>query len=178
MIILVGASASGKTEVAKYLLEAHGMKKAVTHTSRLPRQGEKDGVDYHFVSKEEFDRLYQDGKMVERVEYNDNYYGCSKAELSDDKCVILEPHGFHKFQSLNDPRLISFHLVADEKTRRKRMRERGDSEEAIESRLKLDREAFSSEEVGKPDFLIQTGNRPIEEIGEEIYRLYQEKLGE
>jgi guanylate kinase len=76
MILLVGASASGKTEVAKDLYRLFGIKKAVTHTSRLPRPGEKDGVDYHFVDKETFLKLDSEGKMVENTFYNGNHYGC------------------------------------------------------------------------------------------------------
>ena len=61
MILLIGASASGKTEVAKVLLSKFGMKKAITHTSRPIRPSEVDGVDYHFVTKETFQRLWDEG---------------------------------------------------------------------------------------------------------------------
>ena len=67
MILLVGASASGKTEVGKILLSKYGMKKAVTQTSRQIRPSEVDGVDYHFVSKEEFLRLWDEGKLIENT---------------------------------------------------------------------------------------------------------------
>lgn len=54
MIILVGASASGKTEVAKMLGKLFQMRKVITHTTRPMRENEKDGVDYYFVTREEF----------------------------------------------------------------------------------------------------------------------------
>ncbi|MBO4541500.1 MAG: guanylate kinase, partial [Bacilli bacterium] len=132
MILLIGASASGKTEVAKLLKNLFGIKKAVTHTSRKPRPGEKDGIDYHFVSDEEFQSLYAEGKLLENTLYTGNHYGCSKAELSDDKCVILDPNGLKAFLAQNNPRLITFFLEASEETRRKRMAIRGDAPEAIE----------------------------------------------
>ena len=64
MVILVGASASGKTEVARYLQAVYGMRKATTTTSRPPRKGERDGIDYFFVSKEDFERLFEAGQLV------------------------------------------------------------------------------------------------------------------
>ena len=54
MILLVGASASGKTEVAKLLKALYGIKKVITHTTRPIRKSEENDVDYHFVSKDEF----------------------------------------------------------------------------------------------------------------------------
>ena len=54
MIVLTGASASGKTEVAKLLFIKYDIKKVITHTTRPIRLGEKRGVDYHFVDVEKF----------------------------------------------------------------------------------------------------------------------------
>ena len=54
MIILVGASASGKTEIAKLIIKKYGFKKMVTTTTRPMRAGEVADIDYHFISKEEF----------------------------------------------------------------------------------------------------------------------------
>ena len=84
MIILVGASASGKTEVAKYLKQHYGIKKVVTHTTRSMRTNEVDGVDYHFVDKQTFLALKNQNYFVEVTNYNNNYYGTSRDEVSDD----------------------------------------------------------------------------------------------
>ena len=54
MIVLVGASASGKTEIAKLIIKNHGFEKMVTTTTRPMRVGEVKDVDYHFLTKEEF----------------------------------------------------------------------------------------------------------------------------
>lgn len=56
MIILTGKSGSGKTTVAREL-EKHGFKRAVTCTTRPRRTGEEDGVDYHFLSSKQFEKL-------------------------------------------------------------------------------------------------------------------------
>ncbi len=172
MILLIGASASGKTEVAKLLKSLFAIKKAVTHTSRPPRPSETDGIDYHFVSEEEFQRLYEEGKLLENTLYNGNHYGCSKAELSDDKCVILDPNGLKAFLAQNNPRLITFFLEASEQTRRERMSIRGDQPEAIEKRILNDRVTFSKENVGPTDFVIQTEGKTLEAITREIHEKY------
>ncbi|MBQ2494305.1 MAG: guanylate kinase, partial [Bacilli bacterium] len=70
MILLIGASASGKTEIAKALFRLHGIKKAVTHTSRPIRPSETPDVDYHFVTEEKFLRLKEEGEFVETTDYN------------------------------------------------------------------------------------------------------------
>ena len=54
MIILVGPSASGKTEIAKILIKEYGYQKFVTTTTRNIRINEKDNADYHFINKEQF----------------------------------------------------------------------------------------------------------------------------
>ena len=101
MILLTGASASGKTEIAKLLAKKYGIVKAVTHTSRAPRVGERNGVDYFFVSKEEFLALKEQNKFVETTFYNGNYYGTSKAQVTDLKCVVVDPNGLKSFIALH-----------------------------------------------------------------------------
>ena len=81
MIILTGASASGKTETALGLARKYGLVKAITTTTREIRINEHDGVDYFFLTKEEFLSRAQKGFFVETTLYNDNYYGCGKDQV-------------------------------------------------------------------------------------------------
>lgn len=68
-------------------------------TTRLPRQGEQDGVDYHFVSREDFEELERNNALIESVEYDGNRYGISSAEaerafgLNKPAVLVAEPHG-------------------------------------------------------------------------------------
>ena len=101
MLILIGPSASGKTEVAKLLALKYGITKIVTYTTRPPRVHEVNGVDYNFVSIEEFARLTEENFFVETTYYNSNYYGTAKKDIQDDKCVILDPNGLKSFLKLN-----------------------------------------------------------------------------
>lgn len=176
MILLCGPSASGKTEVAKLLREKYGIVKAITHTSRNPRMGEKDGVDYFFVSKEKFASLIPQGFFVENTLYNNNYYGCSKAQINDNKCVVVDPNGLKSFLALNDRSVVTFFLKASEKTRRERMHIRGDKEEDINRRIAVDRVDFAPSAIAPTDFQIVTDDKSLEEIAADIYAKYRQTL--
>lgn len=172
MIILVGASASGKTEIAKILTRKFGIIKAITHTTRPMREGEKDGVDYFFVGKDEFLKLADEKFFVETTFYNGNYYGCSKSQVRDDKAVIVDPNGLKAFLALNDPRVISFYIEADEKTRYLRMISRGDSIENALKRIENDKKAFTPENIGFTHEIIINEDNTLEEAADIIYRKY------
>ena len=175
MIVLVGKSASGKTEVAKELASLYGIQKAITHTTRNMRDGERQDVDYHFVSEEQFLKLKEDNAFVETTEYNGHHYGCSKKEIADDKCVVVDPNGLKAFQSLGDPSIITFYLEADQSTRRKRMEERGDKEADIQKRLTNDEIAFKGTDK-QTDFQIRTDLLTILEVAKLVKEDYEQAL--
>lgn len=176
MIVLTGASASGKTVTALDLQKRHGLVKAITTTTREKRVGETNGVEYFFVSKEEFEKRLKENKFVEHSLYNGNFYGCGVDQISDNKIVVLDPNGLHSFLKLKNKNIVSFLLIADEKTRKSRMESRGDKEENIKQRIKNDVNDFALEKIGKVDFVINTDNYTIEEVSDLIYKLYTEKL--
>lgn len=176
MIVLTGASASGKTVTALDLQKRHGLVKAITTTTREKRVGETDGVEYFFISKEEFQKRLAENRFVEHSIYNGNYYGCGVDQVSDNKIVVLDPNGLHSFLKLKDKNIVSFLLIADESTRKTRMKERGDKEANIKQRIENDVNDFSLEKIGKVDFIINTEKYTIEEVSDLIYKLYNEKL--
>lgn len=83
MLILVGKIGSGKTTVVNELVQNFGYEKAVTDTTRPKRPGEVEGVDYHFLTKEEFDKNKENGLYAETVTYNATFgevsYGSKKS---------------------------------------------------------------------------------------------------
>ena len=180
MIILTGPSASGKTAVCLYLQEHYNIKKVVTHTTREKRQGEVNGIDYHFVSVEEFEKLKKDGYFIETVKFNNNYYGTSKKEVRLDKCLAVEFNGAQTYASLKDKEIVIFYLKLSEELRKKRMISRGDDLEKVESRIKNDREAFTlNDYISKIiDAEVDTEKLDIKEAAEYIYRKYNEILKE
>jgi dephospho-CoA kinase len=78
--------------------------------------------------------------------------------------------------ALHDPTVVTFDLLASEKTREERMRHRGDKEEDIERRLKNDRKDFAPSAIAPTDFQIQTDGRSLDDISEEVYQKYQSTL--
>ena len=176
MIVLAGASASGKTEVAKFLAKKYGITKIVTTTTREKRKNEVDGVDYFFVSKERFLEMIKEGRFVEFTSYNGNYYGSTKDQIVKDKCVVIDPEGLRSYIALNDPSIMTFFLEATEQTRHDRMIFRGDDFDKIESRIANDRVAFRKENIATVDYIIDS-NAPhsVEEVTDTIYRLYMKK---
>ena len=83
VIVISGPSGSGKSTVIDALCEAdETLQLSVSATTRKPRRGEKDGVDYHFLSKAEFEKSIQQDKFLEWAEYGDNLYGTLKSEIA------------------------------------------------------------------------------------------------
>ena len=174
MIILIGPSASGKTEIAKKLISTFDYKKFVTTTTRNKRVGEIDGVDYYFISVDEFKENLANNKFIETTIYNNNYYGSYKSEMGDNKVLIVEPNGLKAFQSLNDPHIISFFIDSSEDDRYERMLKRGDEINDIKHRLHNDRKLFY--ENIKTDFIIINKNKSLEELSNDINNLYLKKI--
>ena len=178
MIVLVGASASGKTEVTKVLAKKYDFKKFITHTTRPIRQGEINDVDYHFVTKQKFEELIKQDYFIEYTIYNGNYYSTSKKEIDDNKVVAIDINGLNSFKQLNNKNIVFFKLVAGEKTRFNRMLNRGDTLENTNSRIINDRSKFADDIFPDVDFEINTENLDIEGVADLIYKLYQEKINQ
>ena len=95
LFVISGPAGAGKTEIVKKLLEKHpDVKLSVSCTTRAPRPGEVDGVNYHFVSDEKFDQLVKEDAFYEWAHVHQNRYGTLKRtvqeELSRGNDLILE----------------------------------------------------------------------------------------
>ena len=82
IIIISGPSGAGEDSIIEKLKERMNINRIVTTTTRKKREGEKEGVSYYFVSKEDFQKKINNDEMAEWAqEYNDNFYGVTKTEL-------------------------------------------------------------------------------------------------
>lgn len=176
MIVLAGASASGKTEVAKELAKRYGITKVITTTTRPMRVGEVDGRDYFFVTKEKFEQMLHADKFVEHTFYNDNLYGSTKDQIAPNRCVVIDPAGLRAYIALNDPKIITFFLDTDENIRYQRMLSRGDKEEDAKRRIAHDRLAFMPSNIADVDCHVDSQNFNVEEVTDYIYKKYLEIL--
>jgi len=176
MIILTGPSASGKTELAKILLQKYNIQKVVTHTTRPIRHNEIDGIDYHFVSEKMFVTLKKQDAFVETTLYNQYHYGTSFKELGDHKVVTVDPNGLKVFVALNNPHYITFFIEANEVTRINRMLIRGQDLAFAKQRIAWDRVSFLPENLPPIDHVIDNESVTIEEAADTIHALYVDTL--
>lgn len=106
LLVLTGPFACGKTSIANALAERHGFEKCLTATTRPPRPGERDGIDYLFVSEEKFREMrYTDKAFLETARINGYFYGSLKAPiesgLSQGKRLVIcmDPQGVASLMS-------------------------------------------------------------------------------
>ena len=148
LYIISAPSGAGKTSLVKALIDAQPqVRVSVSHTTRAMRQGEVDGVNYHFVSREEFlERLAQD-EFLEHAEVFGNLYGTSQRWLEQtlaegfDLILEIDWQGAQQVRKLMPQAKSIFILPPTQEALRQRLNNRGqDSEEIIERRM---REAVS-----------------------------------
>lgn len=175
MVILVGASASGKSVVAKDMIKRYGFSKVITYTTRSIRVGEVNNVDYHFVSKEEFIEKANNNFFIETACYNDNYYGTAYEDISRNKVLIVEPKGANVYYNKLKDDVKIIYLNATEEERKNRMIERCDKIEDINKRLLNDEKYFSLSNLDHIDLIINTDALTIEEISDIIIKEYEKK---
>lgn len=84
-IVISGPSGAGKSTILKRLFDEYPDKFgfSISHTTRQPRAGEQNGREYHFVAKEEFERLIGEKKFIEHAQFGGNYYGTSIKAVED-----------------------------------------------------------------------------------------------
>lgn len=175
MLILIGPSASGKTEIAKILVKNYNFKKLVTYTTREKRANETSGVDYHFVSKEDFLLMEANNEFVETTFYNDNYYGTRVKDVKSDKVVILDPNGANSFYKVFKEDLYTVFLETKKELREKRMLERKDDLDLIKKRLQKDDEIFNKDNILKINKVVNNDQVCLERLSSEIYNLYNNR---
>lgn len=175
MLVIVGPSASGKSEIVKKLNELFKMEKFVTCTTREMRVVEIQDIDYHFMTKEEFENHIKNNDFIEYVTYNSNYYGTLKSEVNPNKAVILEPNGFKNFKN-NNVKIYSCYLDVNENVRYSRMINRGDGIDNANKRLKADRLVFNKSLANIVNFTLDTTDLSADESAKIIYEKYRKEF--
>lgn len=178
MIVLIGASASGKTEISKLLAKKHGFRRIITNTTRPIRDNEVDGSDYHFRSVEEFSKLKKENYFIETEFYNGNFYGTSFKDAKLNSVLIVDPNGANSIYQKHIKNSIFFYLQTSEEIRAKRMKLRGDKEPLIKKRIEEDRALFNIENCEHVDYIVNTSNHTLEELADYINDLYQSNIKE
>ena len=150
LIIISGPSGSGKTTICNLLLEHPDVQRSVSYTTRGPRGGETDGVDYHFVKKSVFLKLIEEDKFIEHAEYCGSFYGTPIGPIEEairsGKYFILtiDVQGMSQIKEKISDAISIFIMVPDDETLRQRLKKRRtESESVVQNRLKIAKEELS-----------------------------------
>ena len=143
LFVVSGPSGTGKdTIVARLLADHPEIQHTISATTRAPREGEQDGVNYYFVSKEDFERKLQNDEIVEHTCYCGNYYGTLRSEIERHMrektpvILVIEVEGAGNIKRLYPGATTVFVLPPDIHELERRLRARGTEDEAtIQKRL-------------------------------------------
>lgn len=154
LIVVSGPAGSGKGTVNAHLLKSGDFVYSVSATTRAPRPGEVDGINYHFISKDEFLARIERGDMLEYTEYCGNFYGTPKKEaeevLASGKNLILEieVEGAQNVKKKYPDAVLVLLLPPSFSVQEARLRGRGtETEEKIRLRLERAKEEITFADV-------------------------------
>ena len=176
LTVISGFSGAGKGTVVKQLLDKYDYGLSISATTRSPREGEQDGREYFFKTKEEFEQMIAEHQLIEYARYVGNYYGTPKEyvvqQLEQGKDVILEIEiqGALKVKEKYPDTLLMFVTPPSAQVLKDRLVGRGtETAEVIDSRMK--RAVEESQGVEKYDYLVI--NDDLERCAKEMHSIIQ-----
>jgi len=137
LVIISGPSGSGKTSICNLLAKNPKIKQSVSYTTRKPRDGERDGIEYCFIEKSEFKKLVDENKFIEYAEYCGCLYGTSvttiKEAIDNEEILILAIDVKGALQVIDKmPEAISIFINApDDETLKLRLKNRRTDDDAV-----------------------------------------------
>lgn len=180
LVVVSGFSGAGKGTLMKALMEQYGNDYAlsVSATTRNPRPGERDGIDYFFVTTEKFEQMIEADELIEYAQYVNNYYGTPKAyvqkQLDLGKNVILEIEiqGALKIKEQFPDTILMFVTAPDACSLRDRLVGRGtETKDVIHARLA--RACEESQGIENYDYIVV--NDTVEHGVEVIHQLINDE---
>jgi len=169
IIVICGFSASGKDRISKYIANNYNYSEIISYTSRPMRINESEGNPYHFITRQQFEKMLSKNEFIECRTYNtlvNNipdvwYYGVSKNSINLSKhnyIVVLDILGLMEFKKYYKDNIISFFINVDEQTRKERCINREDFNGVEWNRRYLDdKEKFTQDVINREvDYVIES----------------------
>ena len=162
LVIKTGVSGAGKDTIKKELLKRmENVETLPSFTSRNMRPDEQEGVQYHFISKEEFEEKIKNGDFYEYDLHHGNYYGTSRELMSNKikqgKIIIkdIEVNGTENLLKLlkDDTKIVTIFLKVEKEELKRRLIERGDNIQDIE--LRLSRLEYEESKIKLYDYVLK-----------------------
>ncbi len=154
LVVISGPSGAGKGTIYRNIIARTGMKRSISVTTRKPRPGEQEGVDYYFRSEEEYQHMIAAGEFLETAEVYKNYYGTPKAPVFEnldnghDVLFEVDVHGARSIKKKYPEAVAVFIMTPDFKTLEERLVGRGtESESALNTRLGAAKRELSKYEL-------------------------------
>lgn len=183
LVVVSGPSGCGKGTVLAHLMRDKGFCYSVSATTRRPRVGEADGVNYFFLSRQEFEQKIKDGLLLEYAEYCGNLYGTPRAYveecLQNGKNVVLEieTEGAFNVKAAMPQAFLVFIAPPDMQTLEERLRGRGtEDDETVNRRLTRARAELAL--ADKYDVTIINRQGFAEEAARQIYEAVEMRRSE
>jgi guanylate kinase len=180
VFVITGPSGVGKGTLIRGLRDrVDGLELAVSATTRAPRPGEVDGVEYHFLTPDQFDRLVERGGFVEHATYSGNRYGTLRSELEErlargaDVLLEIELQGARQIRTAMPEAVQIFIAPPSEEALRARLIGRGtDSPAQMEERLRT----AKAELAAKDEFAHVVVNDRLEEAMDKLEAIVRPQL--
>ncbi|MDP4143890.1 MAG: AAA family ATPase [Bacillota bacterium] len=141
IFLIIGQSGSGKSTICESLEKKYGYKLLRSYTTRKPRYEGEEG--HIFITKEKYELDKSAGRVIAHVYYDNNHYYTTRDILKQSDLYIVEKAGVEYLKKeINDIKFIVILITAEEKLRIHRMKNRGNNDEEIASRIQRDKNLF------------------------------------